>query len=77
MKNKKQVTNTDAVEISRIDTFSLVKIFTGISSLDYHGDSTHDNARAILEEKAWVAGYVNTTDTFFMETKGWYNHFLR
>lgn len=58
MKNKKQVTNTDAVETARIDTLSRVKMFTGISSLDYHGDSIHDNARAIPEAKAWVAGYV-------------------
>ncbi len=28
------------------------------SSDDYHGDATHDNARAIREAKAWVAGYV-------------------
>ncbi|MEA2034711.1 MAG: M12 family metallo-peptidase [Euryarchaeota archaeon] len=28
------------------------------SSDNYHGDATHDNARAIREAKAWVAGYV-------------------
>jgi len=28
------------------------------SSDDYHGDALHDNARAIREAKAWVAGYV-------------------
>ena len=28
------------------------------SSDDYHGDATHDNARAIREAKAWVASYV-------------------
>jgi hypothetical protein len=32
MEKKEQVTNTDAVEITRIDTFSFVKIFTGIIS---------------------------------------------
>ena len=28
------------------------------SSDNYHGDALHDNARAIREAKAWVAGYV-------------------
>ncbi|KAF1074379.1 hypothetical protein [Methanogenium sp. MK-MG] len=32
MEKKEQVTNTDAVEITRIDTFSFVKMFTGIIS---------------------------------------------
>lgn len=32
MEKKEQVTNTDSVEISQIDTFSFVKMFTGIIS---------------------------------------------
>ncbi|KAF1074385.1 hypothetical protein [Methanogenium sp. MK-MG] len=58
MGKKEPITNTDVVEISRIDTFSRVRMFTGISSLDYHGDSTHDNARAIEMVKGNISSLV-------------------